>query len=186
MKPQSFALFGLVVACTQSSAALIEYAWAPGLLYDDQLDITWLADADPGGVMNWHDAHAYADAYSTEIGGVVYDQWRLPLVWSFETGPGVADGEMGHLFTDYGITSDTPGPFINLINEDYWYDQEFDMVNGLNFTFDPFFFGTYWNDKNSTEFGPRVMLVFDGTPVPAPGALMITTVAGMLAFTRRR
>lgn len=186
MRPQQVCLFGVGVACAHATAALTEFAWAPGLVYDDQLDVTWLADADPGGVMDWYAAHAFADAFSVEIGGVVYDDWRLPAVWGFDTGPGVVDGEMGHLFTDYGVTSDAPGLFVNLINEDYWYDQELDAENGLNFSFDPLFLGTYWNDKNSTQFGPRVMLVFDGAPYPAPGVLMIAAFGGLLTLGRRR
>jgi hypothetical protein len=55
-----------------------------GLLYDNVLNITWLADANyaktsgysADGLMNWVDANAWADGLS--FGG--YTDWRLPTV----------------------------------------------------------------------------------------------------------
>lgn len=55
-----------------------------GLIYDDQLDLTWLQDADyamtsgyrPDGRLNWFEANEWA-------AGLVYgglDDWRLPTV----------------------------------------------------------------------------------------------------------
>lgn len=55
-----------------------------GMVYDDVLDITWLADAnyavtsgyDANGLMTWADANTWAD--TLVFGG--YNDWRLPTV----------------------------------------------------------------------------------------------------------
>jgi len=55
-----------------------------GLIYDDQLNVTWLQDAnyaktsgyDADGLMNWTDANAWAAGLS--YGG--YSDWRLPTM----------------------------------------------------------------------------------------------------------
>lgn len=61
-----------------------------GLLYDDVLDVTWLADAnfaktsgyDSDGLMNWQQAMDWAAnlSYYDSVRGVTYDDWRLPMV----------------------------------------------------------------------------------------------------------
>ncbi len=47
-----------------------------GLIYDDDLDITWLQDAGLGGDHTWNDTVDWADALV--FGG--FDDWRLPSV----------------------------------------------------------------------------------------------------------
>jgi hypothetical protein len=181
----------LVGAVTASSvttkAALIEFQWAPGLVYDTVQDITWLKHANYAGltghtvdgVMDWYDAHAWTDQLVIDSGGVLYTDWRLPFTASADSAPGVVDGELGQLFDLYDITSDNPGPFIDLRPEDYWYGPEFDADRGLNFTFDPDFIGTYWNFKDDTQFEPRVMPVFDGMPIPTPAGVLLLALAGV-------
>jgi len=79
-----------------------------GLVYDDALDITWLADAnyaktsgyDADGIMSWDAANNWALGLS--YGGS--DNWRLPTAYNQDgTGPcyhpaACTDSEMGHLF----------------------------------------------------------------------------------------
>jgi len=72
-----------------------------GLIYDDVLDITWLADAnyaktsgyDTDGLMDW--AAATTWAANLTYGG--YDDWRLPTSDTC-TGYNCTGSEMGHLF----------------------------------------------------------------------------------------
>lgn len=187
--PLTVTLCGLVGS---TSAALITFPFAPGLVYDDVQDITWLVDANyagttgvtPDGIMNWFDAHTFANTLAFESGGITYDNWRLPFTDSLDNAPGVVSGELGQLHALYGITVVAPGPFINLEPEDYWYGPEFDATQGLNFTFDPSFIGTYRNLKDSTQFSPRVMPVFDGPPIPAPATVLL--IAPIASVRRRR
>ena len=80
---------------------------AGGMVYDDVLDITWLADAnraqtsgyDSDGRMNWNDAMTWAANLS--YGG--YDDWRLPSSLNHDgSGPcfqyGCTSSEMGHMY----------------------------------------------------------------------------------------
>lgn len=78
-----------------------------GLIYDDVLDITWLADAnyaltsgyDSDGRMSFSAANTWAAGLS--YGG--YDDWRLPTALNQDsTGPCIGynctSSEMGHMF----------------------------------------------------------------------------------------
>lgn len=78
-----------------------------GLIYDDVLDITWLADAnyaqtsgyDSDGWMNFSAANTWAAGLS--YGG--YDDWRLPTALNQDgSGPcasyNCTSSEMGHMF----------------------------------------------------------------------------------------
>jgi len=62
--------------------------------YDTTLNITWLADANVGGVMNWADANAWAA--SLNINGVT--GWRLP-----DTVDGVFDWSYGGTNAGYNV-----------------------------------------------------------------------------------
>ncbi len=69
----------LFISIGSSHAALFDRTG--GLIYDDVLDITWLADAnfaktsmyDPDGLMNWANANTWAA--NLNYGG--YNNWRL-------------------------------------------------------------------------------------------------------------
>jgi hypothetical protein len=81
MNPAVKAASVVLVACLctlafgRADAALIDRGG--GLIYDTDLDITWLQDANYYGVrMNWDDAVAWAAGLN--FGG--YDDWRLPKV----------------------------------------------------------------------------------------------------------
>ena len=61
-----------------------------GLVYDDVLDVTWLADAnyaktsgyDADGLMDWQSAMDWAAnlEYHDSVRGVTWNDWRLPSV----------------------------------------------------------------------------------------------------------
>ena len=81
---------GLIACCTNSNAALINYD--NGLIYDDILDISWLADANLAasntfgtagvqldGAMSWYTALDWVDGLNTS-NYLGYSNWRLPTV----------------------------------------------------------------------------------------------------------
>jgi hypothetical protein len=101
-------LLGAVCICvlpTIVSAALIDRGG--GLIYDDDLDITWLADAnyamtsgyDSDGMMTWSNAITWAG--QLQYSG--HDNWRLPSALNQDDSSPCASGEcddseMGHLY----------------------------------------------------------------------------------------
>jgi hypothetical protein len=86
-----------------------------GLVYDDVLDVTWLADAnyaktsgyDDDGLMTWEQAMDWAASlsYYDSVRGVTYDDWRLPFVRD----GGLADYNWAYSGTDYGYNVRTVG-----------------------------------------------------------------------------
>lgn len=83
------------------NAALVDNGG--GLIYDEDLDITWTANANINGQMTWAEANAWATGLS--LGGV--SGWRLPITMESDpscTGDVVSGlynctgSEMGHLF----------------------------------------------------------------------------------------
>ena len=113
----------MLVLCTLCSAHAALIDRGNGMIYDTDLNITWLKDANypytSGSVeiqaMTWNDAMTWvANLNYRGITG-----WRLPTTplgtlsqsEQYRT-PG--QGEMGHLYNNDGINGGSPGPFINL------------------------------------------------------------------------
>ena len=109
-------------------------------VYDTDLNITWLADAnyaqtsgyDADGQMNWFGANTWAA--SLNIGGV--SGWRLPKADTNCLGGGTCtDSEMGHLYAiELGVRS--PNPILESSDPDlalfthirlgyYWASEEY-------------------------------------------------------------
>jgi hypothetical protein len=141
---------------------LIEYSYAPGLVYDPEQDITFLKDwsAFPD-TMNWIDADQEVQDFSFVSNGVTYSNWRLPVTTE---GSGLI-GELGYLSATYGISDTHLGPFENLLDGDYWTAPQFGI--------DPDIFAYIFT--YSTTYGPSqytsppsyecyVLPVFDGPP----------------------
>src|SRR4029077_3619383 len=86
-----------------------------GLIYDSDLNITWLQNANPAGVgMSWNDATAWVDAFVY----AGFDDWRLPNSPATTSGF-INEGELGHLYyTTLGDPAVGPleniGPFVNV------------------------------------------------------------------------
>lgn len=109
--------------------------------YDDQLNVTWTADANINGLDRWDNQLAWAA--SLMIDGI--DGWRLPnmdrngdtMVVNCATGTQTAcmDNEYGHLFhygagttLGSGVTAGaagSPDPFSNIATFFYWSSTEF-------------------------------------------------------------
>ena len=94
------------------------------LIYDSTQHLTWLGDAnwaktsgfDADGEMTWEEASAWASGLT--IGGF---SWRLPLTFDESCrGAACTNSEMGHLFTVDGVSSTSPGPFLNVQEHQYW------------------------------------------------------------------
>lgn len=115
--------------------------------YDTDLNITWLANANVNGIMNWADATSWAAGLSLTDGVNVYDNWRLPTTLQPDASCGTQSGgvsfgyncigsEMGHLFyAELGgtagqsiLTSADPdlAKFTNLqVDRGYWSGTEY-------------------------------------------------------------
>lgn len=138
---------------------LLEYSYAPGLVYDPDQNITFMKDwSAAGGPMNWDDANEWVQNF-TYSNGVLYSNWRLPTTTDDQ---GVPAGEFGYLYTNYGISENYSGPFTNISAGDYW--------TAPRTVGDPYYMFTF-----STTFGPAqwwhlpsdecyVVPVFDGPP----------------------
>jgi hypothetical protein len=174
--------------------------------YDTELDISWLTDAnfartsgfDPNGQMTWDMASAWAAGLS--VSGI--SGWRLPShdvngdeVIINCTGGGVlgcSDNEMGYLYYEEGITTFTPGPFLNLQNEDYWGSTEYlpsSQVDSWVFNFGQDGsqnqnFNTDFNFAWATHDGDVGNLAV--VPVPAAAWLFGTALIGLIGVSKRK
>jgi len=122
-----------------SSAALFgRLAVTPGGIdyqayYDDQLNVTWMADANVIDQVDWNTANNWAT--SLVVDGVT--GWRLPNMdvngdvvivdCASSTQADCKDNEYGHLFYygsgvtfDNGVSSLNPAPFNNVQASQYW------------------------------------------------------------------
>lgn len=117
--PLLFGILILRVLALSSEAAVLDRG--NGLIYDDALNITWLQDANYSGkTMTWDQANTWAANLIFEG----FDDWRLPYSDSC-SGSGCAGSEMGQLYLSEGITSDSPGLFINVKPFMYWSSTEY-------------------------------------------------------------
>lgn len=108
-----------------------------GLIYDTDLNITWLWDAnyaktsgyDAGGAMTWDEAMTWVS--NLVYGG--YDNWRLPTALNPDgsecIGWNCTGSEMGHLYyTELGNIAGggliNTGSFVNLMYGEYWSGTE--------------------------------------------------------------
>jgi len=175
----------LTLLSFNSQATLIDNG--NGLIYDDDLKITWLANANTGGNLTWDNAITWAN--SLMFGGAT--NWRLPTADSC-TGPSCT-AEFNHLFyNELGGTTGTPitgnvGLFSD-IQGVYWTSEDLGAEAGV------FYFGnaTLAGTKSSAfkTGSVAVWAVHDGniSTVPVPAAIWLfgSGLLAMLGITRRR
>jgi hypothetical protein len=168
--------------------------------YDDQLDITWAADANIDGGGTWDGEMAWVT--SLAIGGV--GGWRLPsmdvngddvtVVCTAVTQAECQDNQYGHMYNygagtvlGGGITPPSQGPFSNVESFPYWSSTEWpsDPVNSA--------MGFHFGTNVAASFGKSTVLVawavHDGNiaAVPLPAAVwLFGSALGLLAWMRRK
>jgi len=172
--------------------------------YDDQLKITWTADANINGIATWDDQVAWAAGLT--IGGV--SGWRLPSMdlngdLIFEnclsaTQEECLDNEFGHLFyygagtiLGSGIESDSPNPFSNVQAGPYWSSTELfpgSTTAALDFFFDSSSPGQSVNLKNNPSLFAWAVRSGDVGVVPVPAAIWLfgSGFIGLLGLARRK
>ncbi|MDH5573478.1 MAG: VPLPA-CTERM sorting domain-containing protein [Gammaproteobacteria bacterium] len=138
----------ILIISTNVNAALIDRG--NGMIYDSDLDITWLQDAnyaqtsgyDADGLMNWTDAMAWADTLSYSG----YSDWRLATGDTVCT-PGIftvcTGGELGHLF--YSELGGSQGSHI--FNSS---DADLNLFSNIQANIDPFI-SFYWTSTETVE-----------------------------------
>lgn len=184
-----------IVMTLPSQAALIPVLGGQAI-YDDQLDVTWTADANINGLMTWAAADAWAAGLT--LGGV---SWRLPNMdvnnntivvnCSSDTQAACMDNEYGHLFyygagttKGSGVTSASQGLFKNVQADVYWSSTDFAFTDpavwGFNFS-DGVQDGTR---KTSSHYAWAVHTGM--VPVPAAVWLFASGLLGLIGVARQR
>lgn len=163
--------YGLTVS---AHATLIDRGG--GMIYDTEINITWLKDAGYYGGGTWSEAMTWAS--NLVYGG--YDKWRLPTSDSNCGFLNCNGSEMGHLFYDeFGgtawssiltITDPDLALFANIYPSFYWSGTELFPGTALGFSF----------GDGTQDFQPKVEVyhawaVRDGdvTSVPEPSTLLL-------------
>jgi hypothetical protein len=168
--------------------------------YDDQLDISWTANANINGIAIWDNHVAWAAGLDIDdVTG-----WRLPnmdvngdnnIVDCFTaTQAACMDNEYGHLFYygagtvfGSGITASSPGPFSNVQGNSYFSGTEFasDPTRAWFFSFGSSSQGN--GLKNNFGFAWAVHSGNVSTvPVPAAVWLFGSGLMGLLGLARRK
>ncbi len=175
-----------------SQAALFDRG--NGMIYDDYSNITWSANANIAGRMNWADANTWAA--NLVLGG--YNDWRLPTnLTVVDVGHYESVSEMGHLFyADLGADGNTLTIYTNSKNYalfsnikaySYWWGSEDPTNPNYAWYFPKCAACQGYTDKNNQSYAWAVR-PGDVAAVPVPGAVWLfgSGLMGLLSFTRKK
>jgi hypothetical protein len=181
------------------------------LIYDEDLDITWLDYTNEGA--NWSSQINWVTDLEVTFNGQVYSDWRLPDTdettissgnrydGSSARGYNVTSSEMGHLFFEelgnfarydtsgnsqsgYGLQN--TGDFENLV-ENYYWSTQYVHIEGDAWYFCMDIGYQAYSLKRYDNYGLAVM---DGdvSAVPIPGAVWLlgTGLLGLVGMRKRK
>ncbi|NOT84216.1 MAG: DUF1566 domain-containing protein [Methylococcaceae bacterium] len=172
-----------------------------GMIYDQDLNVTWLADVnyaktsgyDADGAMDWQTANTWAADLT--YGG--YSDWRLPTTLTYNNGYNQISQELGHMFyTELGANSMAPiatrhnaanyGLFSNIQDYLYWSGTEYGDPNFAWYFGYPS--GGYYPTSKSGQFY-YAWAVRDGdvavVPILPAVWLLGSGLLGLLSWKRR-
>ena len=175
-------VFSLIFIFTaHSSAQLLDRG--NGLIYDDVLDITWLDNANySGGTMTWDTAMNWTDNLVFQG----YSDWRLPSSDTSCTGKNCTGSEMGQLYYNYNVTSDSPDLFTDVRPYMYWSITGYgpDVSKAWRFHF-----GTGYQGNSSKSYARYAWAVRDGDSappiVPEPAGFVLFILGGISLTLQR-
>jgi hypothetical protein len=164
-----------------------------GLIYDDELNVTWLQNADlfSTGVSAQSWAQAVALVASLNYQG--FGDWRLPTTPGSNTGF-LNEGELGHLYYTglgnvQGGSGFNAGPFINIQRGRYWTATSSGVDSAFTFFVAEDAVISGLQDTDQKNHGNNIWALRDGDVVPiavpesSPILLFSVGVAG-LAWSR--
>lgn len=198
----------MVVVSSNARAALIDRGG--GLIYDSDLNITWLSDAsyavtsgfDADGKMTWYQAESWIQSLNASTYRGV-SGWRLPGA-DVNCGANYSctTSEMGHLFylelggrahdSILDISNTSLGLFEGVAGGVYWSQTVVPASDGDDARFD-FNFALGWQDGHHVTNSAYAWAVHDGdiallpaaVPLPASVWLLSSGLLALLGASRK-
>jgi len=192
--PALLLLAGMGFASLAQATLIPRTVGADQMVYDSDLNLTWLKNANTNGLMDWNTAMTWAA--NLVYGGK--DDWRLPTA---DTVCGFANNctgsELGHLFyqelgvtSGNNITTGTPSElakFSNIQSLYYWTGTGFAPNTDLAWRFVTTGGAQGIDLKVNTMYGWAVRSGDVAAAVPEPGSLTLlaASLAGWIGGRRR-